>query len=140
LGRWLLPCRGLPAGSGIVFNYLGQFDQMLTRTGLIRVSQESSGPNQGPTNRRSCLIEILSLVFAGSLRVEWHFHPACHSRQSIESWADNFLAALTDLIAYCCEVEHGGYTPADFPSVPLCHGEIDQIQALAAASARRGAA
>jgi amino acid adenylation domain-containing protein/non-ribosomal peptide synthase protein (TIGR01720 family) len=141
LGRWMMPRAGirLPAGSGIVFNYLGQFDQMLTRTRLIRVSEESSGPNQGPSNRRSCLIEILSMVFDGSLRVEWHYHPACHSRQHIETWADHYMEALAELVDHCCNSENGGYTPADFPSVALGLAELERIQALAAASLPEGA-
>jgi amino acid adenylation domain-containing protein/non-ribosomal peptide synthase protein (TIGR01720 family) len=141
LGRWMMPGGGirLPAEAGIAFNYLGQFDQMLNRTRLIRVSEESSGPDQEASNRRSCLIEILSLVFDGSLRVEWHYHPASHSRQHVEAWADGYMEALTQLIDHCCNSENGGYTPADFPSVALDQAELDRIQALAAASLPKGA-
>jgi non-ribosomal peptide synthase protein (TIGR01720 family) len=136
MGRWLRPREGLalPTESGIVFNYLGQFDQMLTRRRLIRVSEESSGPDQGPNNRRNCLIEILSLVFDGCLRVEWHYHPACHSREQIERWADEYVETLTALVAHCCNPANGAYTPADFPSVGLGFAEIEAIRALAAAS------
>ena len=141
LGRWFMPQSGvqLPATSGIAFNYLGQLDQMLTRTRLMRLSPENSGPNQGPANRRSCLIEILSVVSEGSLRMEWHYHPGCHSRDHIETWADGYLETLTDLVAHCCNSENGGYTPADFSSVALGLAELDEIQALAAASLVGGA-
>jgi amino acid adenylation domain-containing protein/non-ribosomal peptide synthase protein (TIGR01720 family) len=142
LGRWLMPGGGvpLPGGSDIVFNYLGQFDPLLTRNRLIRVSEESSGPDQGPTNRRSCLIEILSLVFDGSLWVEWHYHPACHSRRYIETWAGDYLETLADLVARCGNSENGGRTAADFPTVALGLAELEHIQELAGASLERGPA
>jgi amino acid adenylation domain-containing protein/non-ribosomal peptide synthase protein (TIGR01720 family) len=142
IGSWLKPSLqlGLPGGSDIAFNYLGQFDQMLTGTPLIRVAEESSGPHQGAGNRRSHLIEILSLVFDGSLRMEWHYHPACHSLEQIETWADLYIDALTELVAHCTDAGAGGYTPADFPLVALGLAEIEDIQALAAASLRDGAA
>jgi non-ribosomal peptide synthase protein (TIGR01720 family) len=136
VGRWLRQ-RGhmvLPAESGIVFNYLGQFDQMQTRTRLIRLSEESSGPSQGRRNRRNCVVEILSMVFDGCLRMEWQYHPTCHSSEHIEAWADNYVATLTALVAHCCNPANGSYTPADFPSVELGSADIEAIQALAAAS------
>jgi amino acid adenylation domain-containing protein/non-ribosomal peptide synthase protein (TIGR01720 family) len=140
LGRWLVPRPDmrLPPESGIVFNYLGQFDQMLTSTRLMRVSEESNGPNQASTNRRTCLVEILSLVFDGSLRMEWHYHPACHDRDRIEAWADCYLDVLIELLSYCCNSDQAGCTPADFPSVALGFAELEQIQALAAASLSGG--
>jgi non-ribosomal peptide synthase protein (TIGR01720 family) len=142
MGCWLKPSphAGLPGGSDIAFNYLGQFDQMLTGTPLIRVAEESSGPNQGAGNRRSHLIEVLLLVFDGSLHMEWHYHPACHSHEQIETWADLYVDALTELVAHCTDAGAGGYTPADFPLVALGLAEIEDIQALAAASLRDGAA
>jgi hypothetical protein len=44
------------------------------------------------------------------------------------------------LVAHCTDAGAGGYTPADFPLVALGLAEIEDIQALAAASLRDGAA
>jgi non-ribosomal peptide synthase protein (TIGR01720 family) len=79
------------------------------------------------------------MVFDGSLRMEWHYHPASHSRQHVEAWADGYMEALTQLVDHCCNSENGGYTPADFPSVALDLAELDRFQALAAASLPKGA-
>ena len=103
----------------LLFNYLGQLDQMLTRTGLMRLSRGEQRAKSG-TGQPALLPDRDSVRRQRRQPADgMALPPGCHSRDYIETWADGYLETLTDLVAHCCNSENGGYTPADFPSVAL---------------------
>ncbi len=106
----------------LVFNYLGQFDQVLAGSRLFRFARGSSGAWHGPGQKRRYLIEINSMVIAGRLELSWTYSVGAHRAETIERVTNDFLVALRQLIAHCMAQRGRSYTPSDFPLT-----QLDQI-------------
>jgi amino acid adenylation domain-containing protein/non-ribosomal peptide synthase protein (TIGR01720 family) len=123
--------RELPPAE-IRFNYLGQFDQVLTESGVFAFAAESSGESQGGEGRRGVLLEVNGMVVDGCLQLDWTYSETVHRRETVEALARSFLRALQDLIEHCLAPDAGGYTPSDFPLAGLDQGALQRIAALIA--------
>ncbi len=108
----------------VSFNYLGQFDSMVSETALFKLAGESTGPTRTLQETRSYLLEIESLIIDGRLQVSWLYNEHIHQRSTIERIAEYYLEALHTLIAHCQSPEVGGYTPSDFPLAKLNEQEL----------------
>ena len=113
--------------SALLFNYLGQFDQVVAGSNLFAFATEPTGPWHGPASRRTHTLEVLCLVRAGKLEVELIHHPEIHRRETIERVAQDFLVALRAIIAHCLSA--GGRTPSDFPLAALGQEALDRLRA-----------
>jgi amino acid adenylation domain-containing protein/non-ribosomal peptide synthase protein (TIGR01720 family) len=111
----------------VSFNYLGQFDEVLGRSGIFRPASESSGPNRSPRGSRQHTLEITAGVLDGVLQVSWNYCENLHRRDTIEMLAENFIEALQSIIAHCQAPEAGGFTPSDFPEAALNQKELDKF-------------
>ncbi len=124
IGYWLL--RYLSANPAIVaqlralpqpevrFNYLGQFDQVVSGASLFRRARESYGPTRSPKGHRDHVLVIEGLIAEGQLHVELTYSANLHRRENIERLADGYVAALRGLIAHCLAPQAGRFTPSDF--------------------------
>ena len=115
--------------SSLLFNYLGQFDQVVAGSNLFSFAAESTGPWHSPASRRTHPLEVLCQVRAGNLEIEWIYHPGIHRRETIERVAQDFLAALRATIAHCLSAGAGGRTPSDFPLVAFSQEALDRLWA-----------
>jgi amino acid adenylation domain-containing protein/non-ribosomal peptide synthase protein (TIGR01720 family) len=122
--------RELPQAE-VIFNYLGQMDQVLAETGLFSPALESCGPTGSPLRKRNYLIEINGGVAAGRMQFHWRYSENIHRRVTIESLAQCFIQSLQELIAHCLSPSAGGYTPSDFPLAALDQDELDKVLAKA---------
>lgn len=113
----------------VLFNYLGQFDQMLSQSQLFRPAPESSGWSEDMSGMRSHLLEINALIVEGRLRVEWTFSETIHKRSSIAKLAENYLKQLRQLIAHCLRPGAGGFTPSDFPHARMTGRQLELLYA-----------
>jgi amino acid adenylation domain-containing protein/non-ribosomal peptide synthase protein (TIGR01720 family) len=113
--------------SDLLFNYLGQFDQVVTGSNLFSFATESTGPWHDPRSRRTHALEVLCLVRAGKLEFEWIYHPNIHPSDAIDRLADDFLAALRATIVHCLSPGVGGRTPSDFPLAALEQAGVDAL-------------
>ena len=113
--------------SDLLFNYLGQFDQVVAGSNLFGFAAESTGPWHSPRSRRTHTLEVLCLVRAGKLEIEWIYHPNIHRSDAIERVADDFLAALRATIVHCLSPGVGGRTPSDFPLAVLSQEAVDWL-------------
>ncbi|MEH1781198.1 MAG: amino acid adenylation domain-containing protein [Nostoc sp.] len=111
----------------VSFNYLGQFDQMLSALPLLRLAKESSGSSVSLKNTRSHLLEVDGFVAQGKLQLTWTYNQKFHQKVTVERLAQSFIEALAALISHCLSSEVGGYTPSDFPSVELTQEELDAL-------------
>jgi amino acid adenylation domain-containing protein/FkbH-like protein/non-ribosomal peptide synthase protein (TIGR01720 family) len=111
----------------MVFNYLGQFDQVLAGSKMFRMARESSGPWHSPIQRRRYLLEINSLVIDGSLKLWWTYNQSFYSESEVRQLADEFMVALRELILHCQSPKVGGRTPSDFPLAGLNQSELDRL-------------
>jgi non-ribosomal peptide synthase protein (TIGR01720 family) len=95
------------------FNYLGQFDQVLSE--VFRVAPEFRGHEHSLKAERSYLIEIEGLVSAGQLQMTWVYSPYLHNRSTIDKLAVQFMKTLRLLISSAKSSEAQPiHTPSDF--------------------------
>jgi amino acid adenylation domain-containing protein/FkbH-like protein/non-ribosomal peptide synthase protein (TIGR01720 family) len=128
------------AEPAMVFNYLGQFDQILAGSTLFRFAEESTGPWHSPKQKRRQALETNCVVLNGRLELRWTYNQKLHSGKDVTQLADNFTATLKELIAHCQAPGAGGRTPSDFPLARLeqpaidnffkQHGDIEDIYPL----------
>ena len=111
----------------ILFNYLGQFDQVVAGSRLFRFAREGTGPWRGARGRRRHLIEINCLVAEGRLECRWTYSEHRHRRETIRNLAAGFLDAVGELIAHCRAPGSGGYTASDFPESGLSNDDLDDL-------------
>jgi len=118
---------GLFKKPGIVFNYLGQFDQVVNENQIFRVAQDYEATERAPENHREFLIDISISVKNGRMIIQIIYNKNIHKHKTIESLASYFKEELLNLIEFCRSVESGGYTPSDFSDVKLEEDEIDDL-------------
>ena len=111
----------------VSFNYLGQFDQVLSGSALFRFAEESCGPWHSPQGKRRHLLEVLALVSNGCFEARWVYSQNMHRRETIEHLAENFLSTLRSIITYSGRSEIGGYIPSDFPLAKLDQQSLNQV-------------
>jgi non-ribosomal peptide synthase protein (TIGR01720 family) len=114
------------AAAEVSFNYLGQFDQVLSGEGF-RAAAESTGPVQDERAKREHLLAINGMVANGQLRMSWGYSEAVHRSETIEHVAEYFATALRELIVHCQSEEAGGHTPSDFPLASLDQESLDSL-------------
>ena len=115
--------------SEVIFNYLGQLDQVLSESPVFELAPESKGPHQSPRGKRRYLLEINGSIRGGQLQLDWTYSENVHRRSTIERLAQEFLKKLRAIIAHCQSPEAGGYTPSDFPDVELTQEKLDKALA-----------
>ncbi len=88
----------------IKFNYLGQFDQMITELSLFGLAQGSNEPSpRSLRGHRSHLLSITGIIAGNQLKLNWIYSKAIHRRVTVESLAQGFVEALRLLIIDCCD-------------------------------------
>ncbi|MBE9034047.1 non-ribosomal peptide synthetase [aff. Roholtiella sp. LEGE 12411] len=113
----------------VIFNYLGQFDQVLSETSIFRPASESAGETQSPRASRDYLLEVNGLIVNGQLRLNWTYSKALHQQTTIEKLAQTYIEKLRSLIVHCQSPNAGSYTPSDFPQMQFNQQELDQLMA-----------
>jgi amino acid adenylation domain-containing protein/non-ribosomal peptide synthase protein (TIGR01720 family) len=132
IGYGLLRCYGgeelSSAGLGqVVFNYLGQLDQVLEERGWFGAAGESRGCERGQEGARGHVLEVNGQVLGSRLQVSWGYSEEMHRKETVEGVAREFVACLRRLIAHCRTEGSGGYTPSDFPLAKLDQEELDKV-------------
>ncbi|MEP6733140.1 MAG: amino acid adenylation domain-containing protein [bacterium] len=113
----------------IVFNYLGQFDQVLAQSSMFGFASEPTGAWYGPRSLRRHLLELNALVVDGRLELRWSFSVKAHRRETIAMLAEGYASALRGVIAHCTTPGAGGFTPSDFPLAQLDQASLDEVAA-----------
>jgi amino acid adenylation domain-containing protein/non-ribosomal peptide synthase protein (TIGR01720 family) len=129
--------RALPQAE-ICFNYLGQFDKVMSEGALFGPAQESIGPTQSPRGRLAYLLEINVWVSRGRLQADWTYSATLYHRATVQRLADGFCDSLRTLIEHSRSPQASTYTPSDFPEANLNQAELDRLLA-ALQKPRRGA-
>lgn len=112
----------------VSFNYLGQFDQVLSKFPFLGIGKESSGMDQSILQTRSYLLEVNGYVVENRLQMDWTYSKNVYQQSTIERLAQGFIKALNCLITHCQSIERG-YTPSDFPGAKLNQKELDKLTA-----------
>lgn len=111
----------------VVFNYLGQFDQMVDTDGFLQWAPESVGRSQSLRQTQEHLLAINSSVKYGCLQLPIAYNQAAHNADTIKTLGSHLLEALHALISHCAQPKNYGYTPSDFPDVELSQEQLDNL-------------
>jgi len=114
-------------GSEVLFNYLGQVDQIFQISRLFSPAQESLGGMSAPQNRRAYPLEVTAIVAGGQLQVSWTYSEKLHRHETIERIAQHYGECLREIIEHCRSAQAGGYTPSDFPLALLRQADLDRF-------------
>jgi len=110
-----------PLPSGILFNYLGLFDEQLAPIAPFTLAREDSGLSRHPENRRFFQLEITGLVIQGKLQIRFGYSTALHRRETIQWLVDSYQQQLRKLLDTSQEYK---WTPGDFPLAGLNGEEL----------------
>ncbi|NEO33288.1 MAG: hypothetical protein F6K36_23260 [Symploca sp. SIO3C6] len=111
----------------IIFNYLGQFDQVFAESSTFQLAQESYGLTNSPKATRSHLLQIIGKVMGGQLQMNWAYSKNIHRRDTIENLAQFFIETLQSLINHNQSNSSTSFTPSDFPEAELSQEQLDQL-------------
>ncbi len=89
---------GVNPRAEVVFNYLGQFDNLFSHNALFETSLEATGPTLNPIERRPYLFEISSHISGGRLQVRWSYSRNIHLPETVERLTKHLLSSIRDLI------------------------------------------
>ncbi|MFM0286806.1 amino acid adenylation domain-containing protein [Paraburkholderia megapolitana] len=90
---------GAAPQSQLLFNYLGQTDQVFTGARDWKQATEASGDGRNADQQREHLLDINAYVTGNRLHVAWEFSRAFHDTANIERLAQGYIAALESLVA-----------------------------------------
>ncbi|MGH9493593.1 MAG: condensation domain-containing protein, partial [Candidatus Sulfotelmatobacter sp.] len=111
----------------VLFNYLGQLDQVTADSKLFRFAREFSGPWHSPKQRRRYPLEINSMVVDHRLEITCTHGSSDSVAKLVAQLADEFASALRELIAHCSTPEAKGRTSSDFPLAKLDQPTLDRL-------------
>ena len=116
----------LPHLPEISFNYLGQFNQNVTKQGNFNVAKENKGKERADDNLRPFVIDIVGSIFDGKLQMSWIYSKNIHSKEDITGFSELYKNELIKIIE-TIKSDEGGYTPSDFQDVDLDEEELGSI-------------
>jgi amino acid adenylation domain-containing protein/non-ribosomal peptide synthase protein (TIGR01720 family) len=124
----------------VLFNYLGQFDQVLAGSSLFRFAAEPAGPWHSQRAPRRHLIDLLALVIHGRLQMRWTYSENIHRRQTVERLAQSFVEAVREVLLACetrgatdarpAHVARAAFDLALLDRLPCDLEEVEDIYAL----------
>lgn len=116
----------------VVFNYLGQLDNVLSDSKGFGKAEESAGYGHGKLNHRTSELDVNALISENELIISMSFSSLRYSDSTITPILDEFRESLIDIIEHCANMDIQGYTPSDFPLAKLNQSGLDNLVADAA--------
>ncbi|KIO77621.1 hypothetical protein TH53_08205 [Pedobacter lusitanus] len=100
----------------IVFNYLGQFDNITSEEGLFTYADESAGTEINSSYPMREWLSVNGMVQSGQLSLTWNYSTWHFESATIESLAVMYLVRLKELITHCVAQAGGpqSFTPSDY--------------------------
>ena len=115
-------------GWDIVFNYLGQIDNVVKENNWFKESSENMGQHISPDYPIPDKIIVKGRVSENSLLISWTFSELEYDTSTIEQLSSQYLDNLKRLIEHCQNKEVGEKTPSDFGLTDeLDYKELDQL-------------
>jgi non-ribosomal peptide synthase protein (TIGR01720 family) len=114
----------------VVFNYLGQVDNVIKSDGLLSVAGEWSGESASAHYEVKEKFTITMIVRGGSLMVDWRYSTRHYEEDTVRVLAEDCMARLGALITHCVEqAGRGGvHTPSDYGLTgEVSYAELDQF-------------
>ena len=111
----------------IIFNYLGQVDQVLGEESGFKVGRESAGEAQSRRGKRRYKVEVSGMIAEGRLEMSWIYSERVHKEETIRAIAEGYVRELEAIIEHCGGVERKGHTPSDYELAGLSQEQVDEL-------------
>lgn len=105
----------------IIFNYLGQFEQVESPSDLP-LGDEYSLDSYNPH-----LLEINCMVVHGKLRLEFIYNTCVYHRQTIKQLGESYTSHLLTIIEHCRGKEGTEQTPSDFNMKKMTIEDLEDV-------------
>ncbi len=96
----------------ILFNYLGQSDNIVNESTWFEIAKESKGKGTNDGHPFDHKLELVSIVADGRLDLTFKYSDLLYEATTIEILANEYVATLTQIIEHCLH-NKGAYTPTD---------------------------
>ncbi|WP_264523070.1 non-ribosomal peptide synthetase [Flavobacterium sp. N502536] len=101
-------------GWDVVFNYLGQIDNVLNQSAIFSGASEFSGDHISPTSILEEKFIIKAIIVANELRISWDYSEEQYRSETVQNLARTYVENLTQLIKHCINKKVSEVTPSDF--------------------------
>jgi non-ribosomal peptide synthase protein (TIGR01720 family) len=98
----------------VVFNYLGQLDNIAGEGRWLKGAAESSGLEVSALNGVDHKLSITGQVVGGALQMVWSYDGSRYSAATIETLSSAYMDHLEQIIGHCLEQERRYYTASDY--------------------------
>lgn len=112
----------------LVFNYLGQFDQIFNADSIFQVAAESAGDSISGDFERRYQLGLNGMVAGGVLNFILDYSDQVYQQQTMEKVAGCIEDGLRAVINHCLATEKGDYTVSDFPLATIHQAQLDSWQ------------
>ncbi|NER13683.1 hypothetical protein GWK08_09555 [Leptobacterium flavescens] len=109
----------------VVFNYLGNQEDMNDETGLS--FKEITEDTRSPESERNYKIEINAFVKEGKLQMNWSYSRELYKETTLSELTGAFKDNLQNIIKHCTSTDTEEYTPSDFPEAGLSQEDLDNL-------------
>jgi amino acid adenylation domain-containing protein/non-ribosomal peptide synthase protein (TIGR01720 family) len=100
----------------IVFNYLGQVDNVINKSDWFTAATEATGTSESTSHEIVETISINGSVRSNNLCLTWRYSTAHFEAHTLQTLASNYQLNLVNLIEHC--IDQAGkrtvYTPSDY--------------------------
>ena len=101
-------------GWDVVFNYLGQIDNVLNQTTNFASAPENSGAHISPGALLEEKFIVKAIIVGNELKIFWDYSEELYRLETVQKLADKFIENLTQLIEHCINKDDKEVTPSDF--------------------------
>ncbi|MEQ9384713.1 MAG: amino acid adenylation domain-containing protein, partial [Imperialibacter sp.] len=123
----------------VVFNYLGQFDNLVERSGHLRgtPSGEDAGHSIEGSYRIRYKLSVTAVVRDQRLVLDWNYSTQHFERSTIERLSDLYTSSLQKLISHCVQQVTAVRTPSDYGlGAEISYQELDRYFSVRLADGR----
>jgi amino acid adenylation domain-containing protein/non-ribosomal peptide synthase protein (TIGR01720 family) len=114
----------------IVFNYLGQYDNIIKNDGHLSPANGPTGKGISDHHTMTEKMSVNSIVWMGELQLHWGFSGKHYTKQTIEALSANYINNLRQVIDHCIEAAKQGkaFTPSDYGlGAEISYQELDRF-------------
>jgi non-ribosomal peptide synthase protein (TIGR01720 family) len=100
----------------IVFNYLGQLDNVVSKDKWLSAAEESSGSSLSDDQPVNYKLSVNGMIQGSELILNWGYSSLHFEKETIGKLSERYKTNLESLITHCIEQQKSGviYTPSDF--------------------------
>jgi non-ribosomal peptide synthase protein (TIGR01720 family) len=116
--------------SELLFNYLGQFDQVVNEETLFGGAAGSGGEEMSRNRRASHPLSLNAMVSDGRLQMTLAFEQQDYQQHAMQQQIDSIESSVEAVINHCVSTARGQYTPSDFPLAQVDSQTLNEWQQI----------